>query len=103
MASVQNTGRTKYLHTYITRARQLHKASKEILLGRMPPVMEPPLNLTAVMTQMVGSTATACPCCNRSQEQSHGNSNEYVAVAGEQGEPPIYIRTSEFDVSVKVG
>ena len=66
--------------------------------------MEPPLNLTAVMTQMVGSTNTACPCCNHSQQQQHdhSNSNEYVAVAREPGEPPIYIRTSEFDVSVKV-
>ena len=68
----------------------------------MPPVMDPPLNLTAVMTQMVGSTDTGCPCCNHSQHD-HGNSNEYVAVAREPGEPPIYIRTSEFDVSVKVG
>jgi len=67
--------------------------------------MEPPLNLTAVITQMVGSTDTACPCCNHSQQHDHGNSNsnsnEYVAVAREPGEPPIYIRTSEFDISVK--
>ena len=100
----QNRERRKYqIPKYYTSQKTSQGQQREFVLGRMPPVMEPPLNLTAVMTQMVGSTATACPCCNRSQEINHGNSNEYVAVAGEQGEPPIYIRTSEFDVSVKVG
>ena len=101
---VLRTERRKYqIPKYYTSQKTSQGQPREFVLGRMPPVMEPPLNLTAVMTQMVGSTATACPCCNRSQEINHGNSNEYVAVAGEKGEPPIYIRTSEFDVSVKVG
>ena len=74
----------------------------------MPPLMEGPLNLTAVMTQMVGSTANACPCCNHSQQHNHANnidnSNEEAGYGDTgPGEPPIFIRTSEFDISVKVG